>query len=453
MTETYDYNNRLQVVRLQLAPYQTTNDLVCWVYNDYSNVANPTACSIPSQGTGNDGDVVGQYEKDTVNTSLSHTVGLTYDPTHRLTRSVATGNATHNLTFSYDRYGNMTCQTNGQTQGPCPNYSFSASTNRITTSGFTYDAAGDLTNDGTHSYQYDAEGRLISVDNGTTASYVYNALGWRVEKQVGGTYTEYLFGREGEPVGENNRGTWVDAWVSFQGVHIAHIIGGQTYFAHADRVGTTFMVTDENGNVVQDELHYPWGQEWTRVGTMEEERFARLNHRDSETSLDPTHFRMYSSGVGRWLTPDPVRACPLHPQNFDRYAYVGNSPTNRTDPHGDAVYPGFDYPYIDYGYYPPGYGYDEFDYLSYYYDFVPVGDIVLEGAGVLLCPECDVVVIRMVVAYQLYLLHECEAQYQRDLKGRRLSDPGARSRCYESALNRKNRCEQGWNPLPPLITW
>ncbi len=74
---------------------------------------------------------------------------------------------------------------------------------------------------------------------------------------------------------------------------------------------------------------------------------------------------MYSSGVGRWLTPDPVRACPLHPQKFDRYAYVGNSPTNRTDPHGDAVYPGFAYPYIDYGYgyYPPGYGYDEFDYL------------------------------------------------------------------------------------------
>jgi len=74
---------------------------------------------------------------------------------------------------------------------------------------------------------------------------------------------------------------------------------------------------------------------------------------------------MYASGQGRWLSPDPVRACPLHPQNFDRYAYVGNSPTNRTDPRGDAVYPGFDYPYIDYGYgyYPPGYGYDEFDYL------------------------------------------------------------------------------------------
>jgi RHS repeat-associated protein len=50
--------------------------------------------------------------------------------------------------------------------------------------------------------------------------------------------------------------------------------------------------------------------------------------------------------------------------------------------------------------------------------------------------------------------HECEAQYQSDLNVcRKLADPAARSRCYESALNRKNRCEQGWNPLPPLITW
>jgi hypothetical protein len=95
---------------------------------------------------------------------------------------------------------------------------------------------------------------------------------------------------------------------------------------------------------------------------------------------------MYASGQGRWLSPDPVRACPLHPQNFDRYAYVGNSPTNRTDPHGDAVYPGFDYPYIDYGYgyYPPGYGYDEFDYLINFGvvpDYPPYGCDPILGCG------------------------------------------------------------------------
>jgi RHS repeat-associated protein len=90
----------------------------------------------------------------------------------------------------------------------------------------------------------------------------------------------------------------------------------------------------ENGNVVQDELHYPWGQEWTMVGTMEEERFARLNHRDSETSLDPTHFRMYASGQGRWLSPDPLMGHPFNPQTFNRYGYAGGNPSNWVDPRG-----------------------------------------------------------------------------------------------------------------------
>jgi len=48
----------------------------------------------------------------------------------------------------------------------------------------------------------------------------------------------------------------------------------------------------------------------------------------------------------------------------------------------------------------------------------------------------------------------CDIQYENDLQTcRRLADPGARSRCFESALNRKNACEQEREPLPPLITW
>ncbi len=49
---------------------------------------------------------------------------------------------------------------------------------------------------------------------------------------------------------------------------------------------------------------------------------------------------------------------------------------------------------------------------------------------------------------------ECEGQSQSDLRTcRKLANPAARSRCYESATNRKNRCLDGWDPLPPLITW
>src|SRR5579875_411612 len=221
----------------------------------------------------------------------------------------------------------------------------------------------------------------------------------------------------------------------------------------------------------QDELHYPWGQEWTLAGTLEEERFAQLRHRDAETSFDPTQYRMYSSNTGRWQTPDPVRACPLHPQNFDRYAYVAGNPTNLVDPKGNI--PLWLNPYSDYqGYYynfpydnPSGFGYDETGYLialglNPYYPSPFIGEIVLGELGVALCPECDILVGAGIAAYELYWAYQiyeqskCEAQYQSDLKvcgG--LSNPAARSRCYESALNRKNRCEQGWNPLPPLITW
>ena len=50
----------------------------------------------------------------------------------------------------------------------------------------TYDAAGNMTGDGTgtgtHTYAWDAEGRLKSVDGGATATFTYNALGQRAVK-------------------------------------------------------------------------------------------------------------------------------------------------------------------------------------------------------------------------------------------------------------------------------
>jgi len=62
---------------------------------------------------------------------------------------------------------------------------------------FTYDAAENLTNDGSHSYFYDAENRLVQIDGtaGTcsTACYTYDALGNRAEKVVGSTAIEYVY--------------------------------------------------------------------------------------------------------------------------------------------------------------------------------------------------------------------------------------------------------------------
>ncbi|MGH9375098.1 MAG: hypothetical protein ACRD1J_02915 [Terriglobia bacterium] len=113
-----------------------------------TNVGNPGSCATPSQGTGDNGNVMGYLYQDNVNSSLSHTESYSYDSLNRLSTAVATGNSTYNLTYVYDRYGNMTCTTNQYTQGLCPNYSFNQSTNQISNTGFAYDTAGDLTSNG-----------------------------------------------------------------------------------------------------------------------------------------------------------------------------------------------------------------------------------------------------------------------------------------------------------------
>jgi YD repeat-containing protein len=52
--------------------------------------------------------------------------------------------------------------------------------------GWVYDEAGNVLDDGRHTDQYDGENRLIRVDGGATARYAYDAFGARVSKSAGG---------------------------------------------------------------------------------------------------------------------------------------------------------------------------------------------------------------------------------------------------------------------------
>jgi RHS repeat-associated protein len=61
------------------------------------------------------------------------------------------------------------------------------------------------------------------------------------------------------------------------------------------------------------------------------------DERDSESNLDHTLFRQYSSSLARWMHPDPAGLAavdPTNPQSWNRYAYVLNDPTTFVDPSG-----------------------------------------------------------------------------------------------------------------------
>jgi RHS repeat-associated protein len=66
--------------------------------------------------------------------------------------------------------------------------------------------------------------------------------------------------------------------------------------------------------------------------------------RDSESSLDHTLFRQYSSSLARWMHPDPAGLAavdPSNPQSWNRYSYVTNNPLALIDPSGlDECAPG-----------------------------------------------------------------------------------------------------------------
>jgi len=58
---------------------------------------------------------------------------------------------------------------------------------------YQYDSYGNLLNDGTSTYSYDAENRLISTTaGGVTSSYTYNGDGDRISQTVDSTLTTYV---------------------------------------------------------------------------------------------------------------------------------------------------------------------------------------------------------------------------------------------------------------------
>jgi hypothetical protein len=141
----------------------------------------------------------------------------TYDELNRLKTMAAPGDTCSGLSWTYDIWGNRTHQT--PTGGTCNQSQITINTlNRIVDTGYSYDAAGNLTAEPGKTYQWDAEGRLKSINNGAVATYVYNASGQRVRKVAGGATTEFIYGLNGSVVAEFQGATWTKGYVYLGGL-------------------------------------------------------------------------------------------------------------------------------------------------------------------------------------------------------------------------------------------
>jgi RHS repeat-associated protein len=271
------------------------------------------------------------------------TTNYGYDATNQLLTAGGTG-------YSYDRNGNRTM----------PGYA-TGTGNQVLSNGawnYTYDAAGNLIrqvpiSDGlTWNFSYDNANQLTSATQSaasgtvlTQANYSYDAFGNRVQSSVsqnGGApvVTKFAYGPSG---------LWADLTAAGS-VQTRYLSGDQPdqWLGRADSSGAVaWLLTDHLGSVraltdatgaVTDKLDYD------AFGNVTKETAPSLTGRlryagyewDADTGLYHDAARYYSAALGRFITQDPTGLGP--DSNPERY--VGNDPTNRTDPSGlDAQLP------------------------------------------------------------------------------------------------------------------
>ena len=140
---------------------------------------------------------------DQLNAADSQTCGYVHDDLARLGGktvngySVDCGTAWQQL-FAFDPFGNITKSGSGTF---LPTYS--AATNRFTTIpgiNVGYDANGNLTTDNLNTYTWNVDNRPATVNS---VGVTYDALGRVVEKNVSGTYTQYVYSPTGDKVRQN----------------------------------------------------------------------------------------------------------------------------------------------------------------------------------------------------------------------------------------------------------
>ncbi|HTS15961.1 MAG TPA: RHS repeat-associated core domain-containing protein [Verrucomicrobiae bacterium] len=208
---------------------------------------------------------------------------------------------------------------------------------------YSYDCNGNLTGDGTWSYAYDPENRLITAgktSGGTvSATYAYDPLGRRTHKSGTGVTETYFLSDGSDEIAEyssSGTGTW--RYIPGPAINepIATInasTGARKYF-QTDHHGSVIAIVSNGGNELEGPYTYDaYGNCFTAGAACSTSgtpyRFTGMRL-DPETGLYYDRARYYSAAIGGFLQTDGLKATA----DLDLYSYSSNDPVNRGDPTG-----------------------------------------------------------------------------------------------------------------------
>jgi RHS repeat-associated protein len=219
-----------------------------------------------------------------------------------------------------------------------------------------YDANGNLTNDGTRAFAYDAENRVVSVwvTNGWRSDLVYDGLsrrraerdyGWQGGGWVETNETHVIY--DGlAPLQERNSNSapqtvtytrGLDLSGSLQGAGgigglLARTDGNGSTYYHADGAGNVTLMLDGNQNLAARYLYGAFGRvtaQWGALSGTNVMQFSSMP-RQANSGLSLFMFRGYDPALQRWITRDPIGEMG----GINLYGFVGNNALGWVDPLG-----------------------------------------------------------------------------------------------------------------------
>jgi RHS repeat-associated protein len=202
----------------------------------------------------------------------------------------------------------------------------------------SYDLNGNLTEDGTFTYTYNARNQLTTAKQGSTTlgSFIYDGLGRRVQKSISGTITNFVY--DGWNVAQEKDSKNKITFNEQEGLSLDQMFSrtpasGSPSYLLSDALGSTVGLADTSGVVGTTYTYEPFGKT-TMTGTSSTNPFGftgRENDSTGSLSLYNYRARSYSPTLQRFLTEDPLGFAG---GDWNSYAYGANGPTYVTDPSG-----------------------------------------------------------------------------------------------------------------------
>jgi RHS repeat-associated protein len=202
-----------------------------------------------------------------------------------------------------------------------------------TSTSLTYDLNGNMTSDGTNSYSWDAENRLIKIvypGSGNNSAFTYDGFGRNVEivETVSGSVTSTKqFVWSGSHRRETRNGTGT---VTAQFFGRGEIISGTSYVYTKDKLRSIREMTNSTGAVQSQYDYDPFGRATLLQGSVAADFQLAGYYFHAPSGLSLTRNRAYSPRLGRFINRDPIGMRG----GVNLYAYVGNTPMGATDPSG-----------------------------------------------------------------------------------------------------------------------